>query len=76
MLTYRQDGEKWRSKMKKWFSMELTKIEWANLRPILKEILEELDCTYETSSCGALIHVEVYCTPDIADTINAEIDNL
>ena len=72
MLTYRQDGEKWRIDMKKWFSMELNRVEWADIRPILNE----LECKYETSSCGMLIHVEVYCTPDTADTINAEIDNL
>ena len=58
--------------MKKWFSMELNRVEWAGIRPILKE----LKCVYEASSCGTLIHVEVYCTPDIADTINDEIDNL
>ena len=76
MLTYRQDGEKWRIDMKKWFSMELTRIEWTDIRPILKPILEELECKYETSECGMMVHVEVYCTPDTADTINAEIDNL
>ena len=72
MLTYRQDGEKWRIDMKKWFSMELNRVEWAGIRPILNE----LECKYEASGCGMLIHVEVYCTPDTADTINAEIDNL
>ena len=72
MLTYRQDGEKWRIDMKKWFSMELTRIEWAGIRPILKE----LGCEYEASACGMLVHVEVYCTPDIADAINDKIDEL
>ena len=62
--------------MKKWFSMELTRIEWADIRPILKELLEELECKYEASECGMMVHVEVYCTPDTADTINAEIDSL
>ena len=62
--------------MKKWFSMELNRIEWADMRPILKEPLEELECKYEASECGMMVHVEVYCTPDTADTINAEIDNL
>ena len=56
----------------KWFSMELSKIEWAGIRPILKE----LECKYEASGCGALIHIEVYCTPDTAGVINAEIDSL
>ena len=72
MLTYRQDGEKWRIDMKKWFSMELNRVEWAGIRPILKE----LECRYETSSCGVLIHVEVYCTSDIAEIINTAVDNL
>ena len=56
----------------KWFSMELNRVEWAGIRPILKE----LGCRYEASECGMMVHVEVYCTPDTADTINAEIDNL
>ena len=72
MLTYRQDGEKWRIDMKKWFSMELNRVEWAGIRPILKE----LECKYEASECGMMVHIEVYCTPDTADTINTEIDNL
>ena len=58
--------------MKKWFSMELNKVEWAGIRPILNE----LECKYEASGCGMLVHVEVYYKPDIVDTINAEIDNL
>ena len=56
--------------MEKWFSMELNRVEWAGIRPILKE----LGCRYETSACGVLVHVEVYCTPDTAEIINAEID--
>ena len=56
----------------KWFSMELSKIEWALIRPILKS----LDCTYEASGCGTLVHVEVYCTDDVAAAIDAEIDRL
>ena len=56
----------------KWFSMELNRVEWAGIRPILNE----LGCRYESSGCGMMVHVEVYCTPDIADTINDEIDNL
>ena len=58
--------------MEKWFSMELNKAEWASIRPILKD----LDCTYEASGCGALVHVEVYCTDDVADTVNIAIDRL
>ena len=58
--------------MKKWFSMELTRIEWAGIRPILKE----LGCSYETSGCGMLVHVEVYCTDDVAAAIDAAIDRL
>ena len=58
--------------MKKYFSMELNKAEWALIRPILKS----LDCTYEASGCGALIHVEVCCTPDVAEAISSEIDKL
>ena len=58
--------------MKKWFSMELNRSEWALIRPILKE----LKCVYEASSCGTLIHVEVYCTPDVAEAINTTVDNL
>ena len=71
MLTYRRDGEKWRVEMK-WFSMELNRVEWAGIRPILKE----LECKYECSGCGMLVHVEVYCTPDTASNINTAIDNL
>ena len=74
MLTYRQDGEKWRVKMKKWYNVELNKSEWALIRPILKS----LDCTYEVSGVDATsgVHIEIYCTPDVASAINAEIDNL
>ena len=54
----------------KWFSMELNKIEWAGIRPILKE----LECRYEASAYGMLVHVEICCTPDVAEEINAEID--
>ena len=56
----------------KWFSMELNKSEWTLIRPILKS----LDCTYEASSCGMLVHVEVYCTSDVAAAINDKIDEL
>ena len=56
----------------RWFSMELSKVEWSGIRPTL----EELGCRYEASGCDTLVHVEVYCTPDVASTINAEIDNL
>ena len=58
--------------MKKWFSMEMTKVEWAGIRPVLKE----LGCQYEASSCGCLVHVEVYCEPGVAESINDAIDNL
>ena len=58
--------------MKKWYNVELNKAEWALIRPILKS----LDCTYEASGCGALIHVEVCCTPDVAEAISSEIDKL
>ena len=58
--------------MEKYFSMELKTTEWALIRPILKK----LGCRYETSGCGALIHVEVYCTPDTAEIINTAVDNL
>ena len=58
--------------MEKWYSMELTETEWASIRPILKKV----GCRYETSGCGSLVHVEVYCTPDIASDINAAIDSL
>ena len=61
-----------RHTMEKWFSMELNRVEWAGIRPILKE----LECKYEASACGMLVHVEVYCTPDTAEIINTEIDNL
>ena len=56
----------------KWFSMELSKIEWLRIRPTL----EEFECRYEASGCGMTVHVEVYCTPSTADAINAAIDNL
>lgn len=56
----------------KWFAMELSEIEWAGIRPMLKE----LGCKYEASGCGMLVHVEVYCTPDTASIINDEIDSL
>ena len=70
MLTYRQDGEKWRVKMKKWYNVELNKSEWALIRPILKS----LDCTIEVSGIDAeWVHVEIYCTPDVAEAINAEL---
>ena len=73
MLSYRRDGEKWRVDMeKKWYSMELSKAEWAGIRPIIKE----LGCRYEAGECGELIHVEVYCTSDIAEVINDKIDEL
>ena len=52
--------------------MELNKIEWAGIRPILKE----LGCKYEASECGMLVHVEVCCTSDIAEIINTAVDNL
>ena len=58
--------------MEKWFAMELSKVEWAGIRPILNE----LGCRYESSNCGMLVHVEVYCTPDIAEIINTAVDNL
>ena len=58
--------------MKKWYNVELDKSEWAGIRPILKG----LDCTYEASECGVLVHIEVYCTPGTAEVINAEIDRL
>lgn len=72
MLTYRQDGEKWRIDMKKWFSMELNRVEWAGIRPILKEF----GCRYEAGGCGTLVHVEVYCDIDTADAINTAIDSI
>ena len=55
--------------MEKWFAMELSRNEWTDIRPILKKFA----CQYEASECGALIHVEVYCTPDTAEAINAEL---
>ena len=58
--------------MKEWFSMELNRDEWADIRPIVKE----LACKYEASECGELVHVEVYCTPDTADVINIAIDSI
>lgn len=58
--------------MGKWLSMELTEAEWAGIRPILKR----LKCKYETSACGALVHVEVYCDVNTAKSINDAIDNL
>ena len=58
--------------MKKWFSMELNRDEWADIRPIIKELV----CKYEASECGELVHVEVYCTPDTAAVINTAIDSL
>ena len=68
MLTYRQDGEKWRVEMKKWYSVELSKSEWAGIRPILKD----LDCTYEASGIDAeWVYISIYCTPDVAGIINA-----
>ena len=57
---------------KKWYSMELSKVEWAGIRPIIKE----LGCRYEAGECGELIHVEVYCDVNTAGAINAAIDNL
>ena len=72
MLTYRQDGEKWRDTMK-WYTMELTRIEWTSIRPTLKE----LECTIEASGIDAeWVHVEIYCTPDVAGIINDKIDEL
>ena len=56
--------------MEKWYNVEWHKSEWALIRPILKD----LDCTYEVSECGVLVHIEICCTPDIAEAINAEID--
>ena len=58
--------------MKKWFSMGLNRVEWAGIRPILKE----LECKYEASECGMMVHVEVYCDVNTADAINIAIDNL
>ena len=58
--------------MKKWYNVELNKSEWALIRPILKE----LGCRYESSACGMLVHVEVYCTDDVAAAIDAAIDRL
>ena len=56
--------------MKKWYNVELNKSEWALIRPILKS----LDCTYEASGIDATwVHVEIYCTPDVAEAINAEL---
>ena len=52
--------------------MELNKVEWASIRPILKS----LGCKYEASGCEMLVHVEVYCSVDTADAINVAIDNL
>ena len=56
----------------KWFSMELSRLEWALIRPVLNE----LGCRYESSNCGTLVHVEVYCTDDVAAAINDKIDEL
>lgn len=56
----------------KWYTMELNKSEWTLIRPTLKE----LGCRYEASACGMLIHVEVYCTPGVAQIINTAVDNL
>lgn len=56
----------------KWFAMELSRAEWAGIRPIFKEF----GCRYEASGCGTLVHIEVYCEPGVADAINAAIDSL
>ena len=54
----------------KWYNIELNRDEWALIRPILKS----LDCTYEASGIDATwVHVEIYCTPDVAEAINAEL---
>ena len=51
----------------KWFSMELNEAEWTGIRPTLKE----LECEYEASGIDAeWVHVEIYCTPDVAGIIN------
>ena len=56
--------------MRKWYSIELNRSEWALIRPILKD----LDCTYEASGIDTVyVHVEIYCTPDVANIINAGI---
>ena len=52
--------------------MELNRVEWAGMRRVLKE----LECRYEGSECGMMVHVEVYCTSDIAEIINTAVDNL
>ena len=52
--------------------MELNAVEWAGIHPVLKEI----GCKYEASSCGCLVHVEIYCSASTADAINVAIDNL
>ena len=57
--------------MEKWYNVEWHNSEWALIRPILKD----LDCTYEVSGIDVeWVHVEIYCTPDVAGIINAEID--
>ena len=59
--------------MKKWYNVELSKVEWALIRPILKD----LDCTYEVSGLdSSYVHIEVCCTPDVAEAISSEIDKL
>ena len=53
------------------YNAEWHKSEWALIRPILND----LDCTYEVSGIDVeWVHVEIYCTPDVAGIINAEID--
>lgn len=58
--------------MKK-YNVELSKVEWAGIRPILNN----LDCAYEVSGIDATwVHVEICCTPDVAEVINTAIENL
>lgn len=65
-------GRNERVDMKK-YNVEWSKAEWALIRPILKS----LDCTYEASGIDATwVHVEICCTPDVAEVINTAIENL
>ena len=57
----------------KWYNVELSKVEWALIRPVLKE----LGCKYEVSGVDtSWVHVEICCTPDVAEAISSKIDEL
>lgn len=55
------------------YNAEWLKAEWTLIRPILNEI----GCRYEVSEIDAAwVHVEICCTPDVAEIINTAVDNL